>query len=99
MKIRKADDTAWVGRIDERAAAMNRPAAAIEGIAIEGIAIQGIEGDRMRNLIGWTAAWVAGAAGWWLGGRLGLAAAVAVSAIAGGVGLYYGYRWFDENLK
>jgi anti-sigma factor RsiW len=94
MKIRKADDTAWVGRIDERAAAMNRPAAAIEGIAIEGM-----EGDRVRNLIGWTAAWVAGAAGWWLGGRLGLAAAVAVSAIAGGVGLYYGYRWFDENLK
>jgi hypothetical protein len=29
---------------------------------------------------------------------MGLGAAVVLSAIAGGAGLYWGYRWFDENL-
>jgi hypothetical protein len=53
----------------------------------------------MRTLIGWTSATVLGGAGWWLGEKVGLVAAVIVSAIAGAVGLYYGFRWFDENLK
>ena len=53
----------------------------------------------MRNLIGWTAACIAGSAGGWLGAKLGPVTAVLASAIAGGVGLYYGYRWFDENLR
>ncbi len=53
----------------------------------------------MRTIIGWLAATVAGAAGWWLGERVGLITAVVASALAGGVGLYYGYRWFDQNLK
>jgi hypothetical protein len=53
----------------------------------------------MRTIIGWLAATVAGAVGWWLGERVGLITAVVVSALAGGVGLYYGYRWFDQNLK
>jgi hypothetical protein len=53
----------------------------------------------MRNLIGWIAAWAGGALGWWLGARAGLAAAVVLSAVAGAAGLYYGYRWFDQNLK
>jgi hypothetical protein len=53
----------------------------------------------MRNIIGWTAAWVGGALGWWLGAFAGLPLAVILSALTGAVGLYYGYRWFDENLK
>jgi len=53
----------------------------------------------MRTLAGWTSAWLCGALGWWLGARVGLLTAVVLSAIAGGVGLYYGYRWFDRHLK
>jgi hypothetical protein len=53
----------------------------------------------MRMLIGWSTAWLLGAIGWWLGARLGLVAAVVLGAVAGGAGLYYGYRWFDQNLK
>ena len=53
----------------------------------------------VRTIIGWLAASLFGAAGWWLGARTGPFTAVVVSAIAGGVGLYYGYRWFDRNLR
>jgi hypothetical protein len=53
----------------------------------------------MRNILGWGGAWICGAAGWWLGARAGLLAAVVLSAFAGGAGLYFGYRWFDQNLK
>jgi hypothetical protein len=53
----------------------------------------------MRTIIGWTSAAVLGGLGWWLGERAGLAAAVILSAITGAVGLYYGYRWFDQNLR
>ena len=53
----------------------------------------------MRNIIGWTAAWAGGALGWWLGEFAGLPLAVILSALTGAAGLYYGYRWFDENLK
>ena len=52
----------------------------------------------MRTIIGWLCAFVAGSAGWWLGAHLALWVAVILSAIGGGVGLYYGYRWFDDNL-
>jgi hypothetical protein len=52
----------------------------------------------MRRIIGWLAAMVAGSIGWWLGAKLGFAAAVIVSAVAAGTGLYAGYRWFDDNL-
>lgn len=53
----------------------------------------------MRSLIGWLAASVAGWFGWWLGAKLGLGAAVVLAAVATGVGLYAGFRWFDNNLK
>ena len=53
----------------------------------------------MRTIIGWLGAFLLGAAGWWLGACLNTATAVVVSAIAGGAGLYFGYRWFDQNLK
>jgi hypothetical protein len=53
----------------------------------------------MRTLIGWLCALLFGWAGWWLGEHLGLAVAVIVSAITGAAGLYYGYRWFDQNLR
>lgn len=53
----------------------------------------------MRSVIGWLAATILGSAGWWLGERVGLVTAVVVGGVAGGVGLYYGYRWFDQNLR
>lgn len=53
----------------------------------------------MRALIGWLAAFLAGSAGWWLGARIGFATGVMLSAVTAGVGLYAGYRWFDDNLK
>jgi hypothetical protein len=52
----------------------------------------------MRGIIGWLAASIFSAAGWWLGAHVGLVTAVIVSAIAGGAGLYFGFRWFDRNL-
>ena len=53
----------------------------------------------MRGIIGWLSAFIVGSAGWWLGAHIGLGTAVVVSAFAGGAGLYFGYRWFDQNLK
>ncbi len=53
----------------------------------------------MRALIGWLAAFVAGSAGWWLGSKVGLGTAVVLGSVGTGVGLYYGYRWFDDNLR
>jgi len=53
----------------------------------------------MRTLIGWLAAFIAGSAGWWLGQKVGLGAAVVLGAAGTGAGLYAGYRWFDDNLR
>jgi len=52
----------------------------------------------MRTIIGGLSATIAGGVGWWLGAFVGIVAAVIVSAVAGSIGLYYGYRWFDQNL-
>jgi hypothetical protein len=52
----------------------------------------------MRTLIGWLAASLAGATGWWLGAKVGLGTAVVLGSVAGGVGMYAGYRWFDQNI-
>jgi hypothetical protein len=53
----------------------------------------------MRTLIGWLAASLAGWAGWWLGSKIGFATGVMLSAVTTGFGLYFGFRWFDRNLK
>jgi hypothetical protein len=53
----------------------------------------------VRGLIGWLSAFLAGSAGWWLGAKVGLGTAVVLGAVAGGVGLYVGFRWFDTDLK
>ena len=53
----------------------------------------------MRGLIGWLSAFLVGSAGWWLGAKAGLGAAVILGAVGTGVGLYYGHRWFDQNLR
>ena len=53
----------------------------------------------MRSLIGWLAASVLGALGWWLGGVIGIGTALLLSAVGSAVGLWVGFRWFDENLK
>lgn len=52
----------------------------------------------MRRLMGLLAAFLAGSAGWWLGRHVGLGTAVVVSSVAAGAGMYFAYRWFDENL-
>ena len=53
----------------------------------------------MRGPIDWLVAAIAGSAGWWLGAKVGLGTAVVLGAVSTGVGLYAGYRWFDQNLK
>lgn len=53
----------------------------------------------MRGLIGWLGAFLAGSAGWWLGAKVGFGTALMLSVVAAGVGMYAGYRWFDQNLK
>jgi hypothetical protein len=53
----------------------------------------------MRAVIGWLAALLAGWAGWWLGSKIGFATGVMLSAVTTGLGPYFGYRWFDQNLK
>ncbi len=53
----------------------------------------------VRGLIGWLGAFLAGSAGWWLGSKIGFGTGVMVSVVAGGVGMYAGYRWFDANLR
>jgi hypothetical protein len=53
----------------------------------------------VRGLVGWLAAFLAGSAGWWLGAKAGLGTAVVLGAVATGVGMYVGYRWYDQNLK
>jgi hypothetical protein len=58
-----------------------------------------LESPAVRGLIGWTGAFLAGSAGWWLGAKAGLGMAVVLGAVASGAGLYVGHRWFDQNLK
>jgi hypothetical protein len=41
---------------------------------------------------------VLGGVGWWLGEMLNLGAAVVLSAVGSGVGLYWGRRLFDDWL-
>jgi hypothetical protein len=53
----------------------------------------------MRGVIGGLAAFIAGSAGWWLGAKVGFGTGVILSVVASGVGLYAGFRWFDQNLK
>jgi hypothetical protein len=53
----------------------------------------------VRSIIGWLGAFVAGSGGWWLGAHFGVGMALVLSALGGGAGLYFGYRWFDANLK
>jgi hypothetical protein len=53
----------------------------------------------LRTIIGWGCASLLGALGWWLGAKLNLGAAVILGSVATGVGLYYGNKWFDNNLR
>jgi len=49
--------------------------------------------------MGWGCATLLGALGWWLGARLNLGAALILGSAASAVGLYYGHKWFDDNLR
>jgi hypothetical protein len=53
----------------------------------------------MRTILGWGTASLLGSVGWWLGAYVGFWLALILSAVAGGYGLYIGYRWFDQNLR
>ncbi|MDB5987499.1 MAG: hypothetical protein JWR16_2552 [Nevskia sp.] len=52
----------------------------------------------MKFIFGTLGAFLLGSFGWWLGAQWALPAAVIVSAVGGGVGLYYGRRLFDDLL-
>ena len=53
----------------------------------------------MRSLIGWLTSLVLGSLGWWLGGVIGIGSALLLSLLGSAVGLWAGFRWFDQNLK
>lgn len=52
----------------------------------------------MRTLLGLLGSTLLSGAGWWLGARLDLAAAIVLGALGGGAGLYYGRRLYDDLL-
>lgn len=52
----------------------------------------------MRRLLGWIGVFAGGAAGWWLGALWNDIAAVLLSALGSGAGLYWGRRLCDELL-
>ena len=52
----------------------------------------------MRAIFGTLGTFLAGALGWAAGQRLGLGAAVVLSAVGSGFGLYWGRRLFDHWL-
>jgi hypothetical protein len=52
----------------------------------------------MRKIIGWGCASLLGTVGWWLGNYIHIGVALILSVVASGVGLYYGNKWFDDNL-
>jgi hypothetical protein len=52
----------------------------------------------MRGIIGCGCASLLGAFGWWLGDEINVGVAVLLGAVASGIGLYYGQKWFDNNL-
>ncbi|HET7674524.1 MAG TPA: hypothetical protein VFL54_03275 [Gammaproteobacteria bacterium] len=52
----------------------------------------------MRGIFAMLGTFLVGAAGWWLGARIGIGTAVVLSAIGSGVGLYYGRKLFDDWL-
>jgi hypothetical protein len=52
----------------------------------------------MRGIFASLGSFLIGSVGWALGQVVGLGTAVVLSAIGGGVGLYYGRKLFDEWL-
>lgn len=52
----------------------------------------------MRAIIGGLGGLFAGSLAWWLGAKIGFAAAVLLSAVGAPFGVYFARRWFDDNL-
>jgi hypothetical protein len=57
-----------------------------------------VEARSLRTIIGWGCASLAGAVGWWLGDYVNIGVALILGIVASSVGLYYGQKWFDNNL-
>ena len=49
-------------------------------------------------MLGYIGMFVGSALGWWLGAKVGLYTSVFLSAIGGGLGLYFTRRWVKDNL-
>lgn len=52
----------------------------------------------MRGIFSTLGMFFLGSAGWWLGGLWAMPAAVMLSAVGTGLGLYWGRRLFDDWL-
>lgn len=52
----------------------------------------------VEMLFGFLGATILGAAGWWVGARVGFMTGFIVSTIASGVGLYFGRRFVRDYL-
>jgi hypothetical protein len=52
----------------------------------------------LRAIISYGSAMLLGWLGWWLGEKVNLGIAVILGSIGSAAGLYYGRKWFDDNL-
>ena len=52
----------------------------------------------MRRIFAGIGTFLVGSLGWALGQRVGIGTALILSSIGSGVGLYYGYKLFDQWL-
>jgi hypothetical protein len=52
----------------------------------------------MVRLLAFLVGAITGTFGWWLGAKVGLFTAVALSLFATGAGIYYALKWARENM-
>ena len=50
------------------------------------------------KMIPWLASVIGSYVGWYVGAKFGMFAAIMLSIVGAGVGLYYGNKWVRENL-
>ena len=52
----------------------------------------------MTKLLAFLVGSIAGTIGWWLGAKIGIMTAIALSLIATVAGMYYANKWARENM-